>query len=66
MLERIKRPGRQPTRYEQLELIRHIPKRAPDERITVHHITEHGVNTLQLEIVRNSPTLGLAFERIFL
>lgn len=66
MLPVIKRPGRQPTRFEALELLRYIPKRETQERITVHHITRHDCGALILEIERNSSTLGLAFERISL
>lgn len=44
-------------------LIDSIPKREPDEKVIVHHVTDHGTH-VQYEVERNSKVLGMAFERI--
>lgn len=51
----IKRPGRAPTRSEQLLLVPLIPLKyypAFDEVVVIHHITEDTTHRLQLEIER--------------
>jgi len=61
----INKPGRQPTRSEQLQLTALLAEKYPYERVIVHHITEDTPYRLQLEIERG----GLRhrkFERIVL
>jgi len=62
----IKKPGRQPSRSEQL-LLRGLIKKVygPDVGVIVHHITEDTPHKLQLEVEWQTH-LGPRFERIFL
>lgn len=50
----IRKPGRAPTRSEQLLLAPLIEKKFPgcDETVVIHHITEDTTYRLQLEIER--------------
>lgn len=69
----IKKPGRAPTRSEQLLFSRLLQRYSDcDETIIVHHITEDTNCHLQLEVERRWKTLPYdplshcCFERIFL
>lgn len=75
----IRRPGRAPTRSEQLLLVPLIEKKYPgyDETVVIHHITEDTTYRLQLEIERRiswvnarlpepSHTTVCKFERIWI
>lgn len=67
----IKRPGRQPTRSEQLLLVPIIQNtfNFSGESIVIHHITEDDTYRLQLEIERRIPMCGgtvCTFHRIHL
>lgn len=42
-----------------------IAKREEGERVIVHHVTDSR-GSLQVEVERNGPTLGVAFERIIM
>lgn len=62
----IKKPGRQPSRIEQL-LLQDLLLRdhEPGVGVVVHHITEDTPHKLQLEVEWKKP-FGPRFERIFL
>ena len=66
----IKKPGRQPTRSEQLLLNPLIERRwTADETVVIHHVTEDTAYRLQLEIERRFQYDGKTFckfERIWI
>lgn len=57
--------GWKPSEFLMPGLTALISKREPDEVIIVHHYADN-IDALQLEVERQSKTLGLAFERIIL
>ncbi len=59
-------PGKQATRSQQLLLTPLVVKREPNEVIVIHHVTQDTPYRLQVEVERQSKTLGVAFERIVL
>lgn len=67
----IKKPGRIPTRSEQLLFVPLVPLRFDgyDETVVIHHITEDTVFCLQLEIERRVSIIGETkcfFERVWI
>jgi len=59
----IKKPGRQPTKMEQMLLTANLAKRYPNETLIIHHISEDTKGCLQLEVELRGDS-GIKFERI--